>query len=137
MAKIKCKDTKPERFIRKLLYANGYRYRLNVTTLPGKPDIYLSKYKTTIFVNGCFWHRHEGCKYSYMPKSNIDFWNEKLTGNQERDKWKYAELIAQRIRVIVIWECTVENAIKSKEVRSKLLSDIEGLLTRDIKAYEL
>ena len=74
MAAIRSKDTKPEVYLRKLLFAQGYRYRKNYKKIPGHPDIYLPKYRTAIFVHGCFWHRHQGCKYAYMPYSNIEFW---------------------------------------------------------------
>jgi len=126
MSAIKYRDTKPEMFIRKLLYANGYRYRVNYCALPGKPDIYLSKYRTAIFVNGCFWHRHENCKYAYMPKSNAEFWEQKLNGNRERDRRKYTDLIARGIRIIVIWECTVEKMMKQEGNRQSLLSELNN-----------
>ena len=89
MARVKSKNTKPEVFLRKLLWHKGFRYRVNYKKLPGSPDIYLPKYKTAIFVNGCFWHMHENGKYSSIPKSNFDFWKDKLEGNVERDKKNY------------------------------------------------
>ena len=85
MAAIRAKNTKPEIVVRKYLWSHGFRYRLNHPRLPGKPDIVLRKYRTCIFVNGCFWHGHEGCKYFVMPKSRTDFWQAKITRNQERD----------------------------------------------------
>lgn len=89
MARVKSKNTKPEVYLRKLLWHEGLRYRINYKDLPGKPDIYLPSYKTAIFVNGCFWHMHDDCKLSTIPKTNSDFWKEKLEGNAERDKRNY------------------------------------------------
>ena len=85
MSRIKNKGTKPEVTLRKALFARGFRYRVNVKSLSGKPDIVLPRYKTVIFVHGCFWHGHPGCKYAYIPKSNMGFWINKISGNQERD----------------------------------------------------
>ena len=92
MSQIKGKDTKPEMIVRKFLHSNGFRYRLHVKDLPGKPDLVLPKYNSVIFVHGCFWHAHEGCKYFKMPKSRIDYWKPKLLGNRERDK-KHKKLL--------------------------------------------
>ena len=86
MAAIHGKDTKPEILVRKFLFSRGFRYRLNHPRLPGHPDLVLRKYRTVIFVNGCFWHGHEGCKYFRLPKTNIDFWKNKIERNKERDK---------------------------------------------------
>ena len=86
MSRIRSTNSKPEDIVRKYLFSKGLRYRKNVKTLPGKPDVVLKKYKTVIFVNGCFWHGHQGCKYFVMPKSNTEYWNKKITGNVERDK---------------------------------------------------
>lgn len=102
MARVKSKNTKPEIFLRKLLWHKGLRYRMNYKNLPGSLDMYLSKYKTAIFVNGCFWHMHENCKYSSIPKSNYDFWKNKLEGNVERDKQNYSKLENMGIKVIVV-----------------------------------
>lgn len=89
MSRVKGKDTKPEEIVRKYLFSQGFRYRKNDKRLPGKPDIVLPKYKTVIFVNGCFWHKHEGCKYFVWPKSNSEFWKEKIESNIVRDKKQY------------------------------------------------
>ena len=105
MSQIHGKDTKPEELVRKFLFSQGFRYRKNDARLPGKPDIVLPKYKTVIFVNGCFWHKHEGCKYFVWPKNNAKFWKEKITGNVIRDKENYKRLCAQWWRIITIWEC--------------------------------
>ena len=102
---IKGKDTKPEVKVRKYLFSKGFRYRKNVKTLPGKPDIVLRKYNTCIFINGCFWHKHEGCKYFVWPKSNVDFWVKKIESNVERDDRNYRLLKKDGWNVIVLWEC--------------------------------
>ena len=105
MSHIHGKDTKPEELVRKFLFSQGFRYRKNDARLPGKPDIVLPKYKTVIFVNGCFWHKHEGCKYFVWPKNNAEFWKEKITGNVVRDQKNYKKLCALGWRIITIWEC--------------------------------
>ena len=109
MSQIKGKNTKPEEMVRKYLFSQGFRYRKNVRDLPGKPDIVLPKYKTCIFVNGCFWHKHEGCKYFVWPKNNAEFWKTKITGNVERDLRQQKELQSLGWNVIVIWECELKN----------------------------
>ena len=108
MSQIKGKNTKPEEQVRKYLFSRGYRYRKNVSNLPGKPDIVLPKYKTCIFVNGCFWHKHEGCKYFVWPKNNAEFWKKKITGNVERDLRQQNELRLLGWKVVVIWECELK-----------------------------
>ena len=92
MSKIRSKNTKPELALRKALFARGFRYRVNAPNLPGKPDIVLPKYKTVIFLHGCFWHRHDDCRYAYTPKSNKKFWVDKITSNKERDKINFQKL---------------------------------------------
>ena len=108
MARIRSKDTKPKILIRKALYHKGYRYRKNYKELPGKPDIYLSKYNTAIFIHGCFWHGHEGCRYFTVPKTNTAFWTAKITKNYERDKYVLAQLQDLNINVITVLECDIE-----------------------------
>lgn len=105
MSRIRSKDTKPEMIIRSLLHRMGYRFRLHRKDLPGNPDIVLPKYKTVIFVHGCFWHRHKNCKYAYKPKTRVNFWEDKLSGNADRDKIKQSTLKTLGWNVIVIWEC--------------------------------
>lgn len=105
MSMIKGKNTKPEEMVRKFLFSKGLRYRKNVKTLPGKPDIVLPKYHTIILVNGCFWHGHENCKYFVMPKTNTDFWNEKIMSNINRDNKIRQQLSDLGWNVIVVWEC--------------------------------
>ena len=124
MARVKSKNTKPEIFLRKLLWHKGFRYRVNYKNLPGSPDIYFPKYKTAIFVNGCFWHMHENCKYSSIPKSNYEFWKNKLEGNVERDKKNYAQLESMGIKVIVVWGCEIKRMMKDESVLSKKVNSI-------------
>ena len=112
MSRIQSKNTKPEEIVRKYLFSQGFRYRKNDPRLPGKPDIVLPKYKTVIFVNGCFWHRHANCKLAYMPKSNIEFWNLKFEKNIANDKIKKEKLKSMGFRVIDVWECEIK---KEKE----------------------
>ena len=109
MSRIKNKNTKPEEIVRKFLFSNGFRYRQNDKRLPGHPDIVLPKYKTVIFVNGCFWHGHEGCKYFVWPKSNEEFWRKKIGSNIERDEKNVSALEQLGWRVLIIWECDLKN----------------------------
>lgn len=109
MSKIRSKNTKPEILLRKALFGKGYRYRINDKRLPGKPDIVLPKYKTVIFVNGCFWHGHEECKKSILPVSNVDFWREKIHSNINRDKNNTLLLENTGWKVLTIWECELKN----------------------------
>lgn len=111
MSNVKSKDTKPEILVRKFLFSHGYRYRVNRKDLPGKPDIVLPKYKTVVFINGCFWHGHENCKYATIPETNYDFWIAKISGNVERDKLTRKKLTLMGWRVIEIWQCQ----LKTKE----------------------
>ena len=105
MSRIKGKDTKPEIVLRKFLHSKGFRFRLHYKGLPGKPDIVLAKYKTIIFVHGCFWHGHLGCKYFVIPKTRTIWWTEKINGNKQRDKENIAQLKKAGWRVVVIFEC--------------------------------
>ena len=124
MAAVKGKDTKPEMIVRKYLFSRGLRFRVQVRKLPGTPDIVLPKYKTVIFVNGCFWHGHEGCKYFRLPKSNVDFWQTKITRNIERDAETEAELAAMGWKVIRIWECEIKTVTGRIERLDKLYNSI-------------
>ena len=110
MSRIRNKNTKPEELVRKHLFSHGFRYRKNDCRLPGKPDIVLPKYKTVIFVNGCFWHGHEGCRYFVWPQNNADFWKEKISRNISRDTKIIAELKAAGWQVIIVWECELKPA---------------------------
>lgn len=108
MSRIRGKDTGPEKKVRSLLHRMGYRFRLHPKNLPGKPDIVLPKYRTVIFVHGCFWHRHRGCKYAYTPKSRKEFWQKKFQENIERDKRENKALKSLRWKVIIVWACELE-----------------------------
>lgn len=107
MARVKGRDTAPERRVRSLLHRMGYRFRLHVAALPGKPDIVLAKHRTVVFVHGCFWHGHTGCARSRRPSSNRAFWNRKIDANIRRDARQRRELAAEGWRVMVIWECAL------------------------------
>ena len=109
MSAIKSKNTKPEIKVRKLLHSMGYRFRLHSKDLPGSPDIVLPKYKTVIFVHGCFWHRHENCKYASTPKTRKEFWNKKFTENKKRDLEIQEKIKILDWRSVVIWECETKN----------------------------
>jgi DNA mismatch endonuclease (patch repair protein) len=110
MSHIKGKDTKPEMLVRKFLHAQGFRYRLHVKNLPGKPDIVLPKYKIVIFVHGCFWHGHENCKYFVVPKTRSEWWLNKINGNIANDKKTLTSLQDLGWKVIEIWECQLKSA---------------------------
>lgn len=108
MQQIKGKDTKPEISLRKLLFAKGFRYRINDRKLPGKPDIVLKKYNTVIFVNGCFWHGHQNCRYFVVPKTRTEFWTDKIKKNKERDHRNISLLKEAGWNVITVWECELK-----------------------------
>lgn len=118
MAAIHSANTKPEMIVRKYLFAHGFRYRLNHRRLPGHPDIVLRKYRSCIFVNGCFWHGHEGCKYFKMPKSNVEFWNAKISRNRQRDKRVQEDLAKMGWHCITIWECELKPSIREHTLAS-------------------
>ena len=123
MSCIKGKRTKPEEIVARYLFFHGFRYRRNVRSLPGAPDIVLKKYNTVIFVNGCFWHMHENCRYSVMPENHKDFWAEKLLKNKERDEKKKRQLEQMGWNVIVVWECQLKGEEKLPALE-KLKSDV-------------
>ncbi len=108
MSRIRGENTKPELAVRSVLHRMGYRFRLSNKTLPGKPDIVLPKYRAVIFVHGCFWHRHQGCKYTYTPKSRLDFWEQKFEGNIMRDENNLSLLQKEGWLPIVVWECEIK-----------------------------
>lgn len=137
MAKIRSRDTKPEEYVRKLLFSQGYRYRKNAKGIPGHPDAWLRKYNTALFVNGCFWHRHDGCKYAYMPKSRVEFWAEKFSRNTERDAAVKTELADSNIRQLIIWECTVKRMIHSAEIKKEVLDRVSEFLRSNTTYLEL
>ena len=129
MSRIRSTDTKPEVYLRKKLFAAGYRYRKNDRRLPGCPDIYLPKYRTVIFVHGCFWHRHEGCRYAYMPKSRTDFWEKKFRRNMERDREVMKVLRNAGLKVIIVWECCIRRMMKDSQKEEATLQRIEAFIS--------
>lgn len=108
MSRIKGKDTKPEMLVRKFLFSKGLRYKLHDKTLPGKPDMVFPKYKTVLFIHGCFWHGHEGCKYYVVPKTKTEWWLNKINGNMKKDTDSIARLQQLGWKVIVVWECALK-----------------------------
>lgn len=122
MAKVKSRDTKPEKKVRSLLFSLGFRFRLCQKNLPGKPDIVLKKYRTVIFVHGCFWHGHENCKNARIPKSNVEFWKNKIERNKQRFAEVSRQLQEQGWKVVVIWECETKDMKKLKMILVKELN---------------
>lgn len=134
MAAIKGKGTKPEMIVRKYLFSRGLRFRVNNRKLPGSPDIVLKKYKTVVFVDGCFWHGHDGCKYFRLPKSNVDFWRHKIAMNIARDYDNNVDLKLAGWRVIRIWECEIRTKVKREETLQHLYDIIT--LSSSIEHYQ-
>lgn len=125
MSRIRSKNTKPEMIVRSWLHKQGYRFRLHDKTLPGKPDIVLKKYKTVIFVHGCFWHGHKNCKYYVVPKTRTQWWLDKINGNVARDKNAERELRKLGWKVISIWECYVKS-LASDKYHEKLITRMKN-----------
>ncbi len=125
MSRIRGKNTKPEEIVRTFLFSNGFRYRKNDKRYPGTPDIVLPKYKVMIFVNGCFWHKHEGCRYFVWPQNNAAFWKEKIETNVKRDQRNYDAIQKMGWRIIVIWECELKSLSRNQtleRLKDELLS---------------
>jgi DNA mismatch endonuclease (patch repair protein) len=120
MSRIRSKDTQPELSLRKVLHGHGLRYRLHATNLPGKPDLVFPRYKAVVFVHGCFWHNHTGCKTATTPKSNTTFWLTKFEKNVARDEFVRAELEAREWRVFVVWECELASMAKANATGERL-----------------
>ncbi|WP_142684363.1 very short patch repair endonuclease [Chitinophaga polysaccharea] len=125
MSQIKGKDTKPEILVRKYLHSKGFRYRLHVKTLPGKPDLVLTKYRTAIFINGCFWHGHSNCRYFVVPKTRTNWWLEKINKNIDNDNNAIAALHQQGWKVIIIWECELKKT-KMANLFEQLIEKIKN-----------
>lgn len=136
MAKIQAKNTKPELFIRSELHKRGFRFRVNCKLVEGHPDIYFAKKRIAIFVHGCYWHRHPGCKFSYTPKSNVDFWVKKFTNNVERDKMVIEILQNEGVRTVIIWECTVKKMMSDQVIKEECLTKIQTFIN-DIKPQNM
>lgn len=128
MAKIRAKNTKPELFIRSELHKRGFRFRVNSKLVEGHPDVYFTKKRIAIFVHGCYWHRHPRCKFSYMPKSNLDFWMKKFASNVERDKAVMRILQNEGVRTVLIWECTVKKMMSDETVKEECLTKIHTFI---------
>jgi DNA mismatch endonuclease (patch repair protein) len=124
MSHIRSKDTRPEEIVRKYLFAQGFRYQKNVKTLPGCPDIVLPKYQTVIFVNGCFWHKHD-CPRFVWPTSNVEYWRPKILRNVERDKQNYEALKEIGWRVVIVWECELKKKLADERLR-KLYFEVKA-----------
>ena len=137
MAAIHGKDTKPEMVVRRYLWRHGFRYRLNDPRLPGKPDIVMRRYRTCVFVNGCFWHGHEGCRYYKIPKTNPEFWVNKVKRNKMRDLKVQQKLAAMGWHSLTIWECELKPAQREQTLKS-LLYTLNRIFLQDrtIKRYE-
>ena len=131
MSHIHGTETSLEIIVRKKLFKEGFRYRKNVKELPGKPDIVLKKYKTVIFINGCFWHRHKNCKYATIPKTNTDFWKKKLERNAENDKKHIKELRKMGYHVIIIWGCRIKKDFNKEMNRVCRLLTKNGEIEND------
>ncbi len=120
MSRIRSKDTKPEMIVRKFLFRKGFRYRLHDKKLPGSPDIVMKRRKTVIFIHGCFWHSHEGCRYAVMPKSNVEYWQPKIQRNKTKDNFAYDQLLKLNWKVIVIWECMLKKTVQPQTLEELL-----------------
>ncbi|MDT1064662.1 DNA mismatch endonuclease Vsr [Paracoccus sp. CPCC 101403] len=127
MSRIRSTDTKPEVALRRALHRLGFRFRLHGRRLPGRPDIVLTKYRTVIFVHGCFWHRHEGCKVATTPKSNTEFWIEKFSRNVARDAAVLDQLHAAQWRVIIAWECDLGSVAKLSAKVAEIAAQIRSI----------
>ncbi len=137
MSGIRSKNTKPEIHVRRELFARGYRYRISPAHVPGHPDLFLRKYNLAVFVHGCFWHRHEGCKYAYTPGSRVDFWNRKFDSNVRRDREVKRLLAEKKIRCLVIWECAIREATKKNGDPEKLFAHIESIIRSETAYMEV
>lgn len=137
MSAIHSKNTKPELYFRKLLFSMGYRYRIADKSVFGHPDVFLRKYNTAVFIHGCYWHRHPGCKYAYMPKSRVDFWNKKFSDNIKRDAVVKSELDACGIKCLIVWECTIKKMQRDDKFRHDEVSQIIEFLSNDTRYFEI
>ena len=137
MSAIRSKNTKPEMYLRKLLFAQGYRYRIADKSVQGHPDIFLRKYNTAIFINGCFWHRHPGCKYAYTPKSRVEFWQKKFDDNVRRDSVVKAELLEHGIKLLTVWECAIRRMQRDKIEEERALAKIIFFIKSNEKNAEI
>lgn len=139
MSRIKSKDTTPERIVRSFLHRNGFRFRLHVKDLPGKPDIVLPKYKTVIEVRGCFWHQHQGCKEGKIPENRYEWWKAKLNTNIERDQKNIQALATMGWKVLIIWQCFLKRTKAATCIEKTIISAMHTLVYNDgnTKVYEI
>lgn len=135
MSHIRSKNTKLEVFIRSVLFREGYRFRVNYRLIHGCPDIYFTKKKVAIFINGCYWHRHEGCKFAYTPRSNEEFWERKFNENIQRDKQITSRLLEEKTRVLVIWGCTIRKMKMCREFLAEQVDVIKKFIDFDMDKY--
>ncbi len=126
MSSVKSQDTKPEIIVRKYLFGNGFRFRKNVSAMPGKPDIVLPKYKAVVFVHGCFWHGHKGCRHADLPKSNLEYWKSKIEKNIDRDAKNVDLLVNAGWKVIVLWECYIKDKKSLTLYLEKVVKQVKG-----------
>jgi len=135
MSKIRSKNTRPEETVRKWLFNNGFRYRKNVAALPGKPDVVLPKYRAAIFVHGCFWHGHEGCRYFVVPKTRTEWWLAKINRNREKDEESRTLLALAGWKIFVVWECELRRKANAQIRLETLAAELKllGLKERGIK----
>ena len=137
MSAIRSKDTKPEIYLRKLLFAKGYRYRIAEKSVPGHLDMFLRKHNTAIFVHGCFWHRHPECRYAYTPKSRIEFWQKKFNDNIRRDVVVRTELQERNIKCLIVWECTIKQMMKRPELETRIIQQCIDFMSSNDQMMEL
>ena len=135
MSKIRAKDTKPELFVRSKLHKLGYRFRVNSKLAEGHPDLYFTKKRIAVFVHGCYWHRHDNCKFAYTPKSNSDFWLKKFVSNVERDRAVMSILENEHIRVMIVWECTVKRMMVNNVVCQENMEKMETFINNEDLPY--
>jgi len=135
MSSIKGKNTSPEIFVRKILHAQGYRFRLHVATLPGKPDLVMRKYNVAVFIHGCFWHGHN-CRYFKLPATRREFWLTKISKNQHRDQSQQEVLLASGWRVLIVWECATRRALRTADSKP-LMEMIEAFLVGNDRFLEI
>ena len=131
MSRIRSRDTRPEMYVRSALFRRNHRFRVNCNTVEGHPDIYFTRTRVAIFVHGCYWHRHSDCKYAYTPKSNTEFWLTKFAANMKRDAVVYDVLLNSGIRVLIIWECTVNRIRRDPASHDRVMAQIEAFLAGD------
>ena len=128
MSKIRSKNTRPEMYVRSALFKRKHRFRVNYKAVEGNPDIYFTRTKVAIFIHGCYWHRHHGCRYAYTPKSNVDFWLAKFEDNKKRDIAAHSALLDSGIRVLIIWECTVKKIQRDPTIHEEVMAQIEDFI---------